>query len=533
MAQGLASQSLRTATMPDGEKYRMVAVPIVNSPGWALVMLQSLDERDRLLSRLGIVTLLFGGLGVLVAGLAGWVVARNGLRPVRNLTTAVEGIARTEDLTPMPIEGDDEIARLGTAFNEMLVALDASRERQRRLVADAGHELRTPLTSLRTNVDLLTQADAADGGPDLDPAARTELLDDIRGQIEELTTLIGDLTELSREAPTTPIVERVELSELLEHAVARVRRRAPSLTFDVAHRAVVAGRRGQQPRARDDQPARQRRQVEPVGRHGHGAAVGRRAHRRRRGAGHQRGGPASTSSSGSGEPRSRAPCPARASACRSWRRWPSGTPAGSTSVRRRPGAPGSRSPSRVRRRRMREGRAAAWVLALALPALVLVAGCSNDDGPPPAAPTPTEAQWNPCDALDAEDVGREFGGAVTKDDGTPTSPVCAFSPTAEGDPVIDANYQLYPAGLAEDLRDAGPLRDRDGHLAEGARRRRREGGRRPDDDQLYVSGFVQNGDLIQTVDAIDPAPFDRDRVVQAVIWALGRLSTHARGAEIS
>ncbi len=231
VARGDSSQSVRTATFY-GDKYRVVAVPASGDQGGAVVLLQSLDERDRLLSRLGIVTLLFGGLGVLVAAFAGWAVARNGLRPVRNLTTAVEGIARTEDLTPMPIEGDDEIARLATAFNEMLVALDASRERQRRLVADAGHELRTPLTSLRTNVDLLTQADE-DGGPDLDPAARTELLDDIRGQIEELTTLIGDLTELSREAPTTPVVERVDLSDELAHAVARVRRRAPGITFDV------------------------------------------------------------------------------------------------------------------------------------------------------------------------------------------------------------------------------------------------------------------------------------------------------------
>ena len=232
VAQGEASQSLRTATF-DGEKYRIVAVPMVGREGNALVVAQSLDERDRLLSRLGFVTLLFGGLGVLIAGVAGWAVARNGLRPVRNLTTAVEGIARTEELRPMAIEGDDEVARLSAAFNQMLVALDASRERQRRLVADAGHELRTPLTSLRTNVDLLTQADASAGGPSIPPAARAELLDDIRGQIEELTTLIGDLTELSREAPPATVVELVDLSEVLEHATARVRRRAPSVTFDV------------------------------------------------------------------------------------------------------------------------------------------------------------------------------------------------------------------------------------------------------------------------------------------------------------
>ncbi len=103
---------------------------------------------------------LFGLAGVIAAGMAGWAVARNGLRPVRRLTAAVEEIARTEDLRPLPVEGDDEIARLATAFNQMLAALAASRDRQRQLVADAGHELRTPLTSLRTNLDLLSQVDS-------------------------------------------------------------------------------------------------------------------------------------------------------------------------------------------------------------------------------------------------------------------------------------------------------------------------------------------------------------------------------------
>jgi two-component system sensor histidine kinase MprB len=175
---------------------------------------------------------LFGLAGVIAAGMAGWAVARNGLRPVRRLTASVEEIARTEDLTPLPVEGDDEIARLASAFNQMLAALAASRDRQRQLVADAGHELRTPLTSLRTNLDLLTQADGQ-AGAGLPPEARAELLDDVRAQIEELTTLIGDLVELARDEPLTPVVESVDLPELVESAVARVRRRAPGIAFDI------------------------------------------------------------------------------------------------------------------------------------------------------------------------------------------------------------------------------------------------------------------------------------------------------------
>ncbi|MCD4533268.1 HAMP domain-containing histidine kinase [Nocardioides sp. cx-169] len=229
VARGEAKSSIRTVVGGDQE-YRAVTVPY--GDGQALVIAQSLEGQQRVLTKLGVVMATFGLLGVLAAGMAGWGVARNGLRPVRRLTSSVERIARTEDLTPLPVEGDDEIARLASAFNQMLLALGASRDRQRQLVADAGHELRTPLTSLRTNVDLLTQA-SSPGGPDLPTEARAELLDDIRAQIEELTTLIGDLVELARDEPLARVVEPVDLTGIVDHAISRVRLRAPSLTFDV------------------------------------------------------------------------------------------------------------------------------------------------------------------------------------------------------------------------------------------------------------------------------------------------------------
>src|SRR3712207_2933172 len=116
----------------------------------------------------------------------------------------------------------------------MLASLAASRDRQRQLVADAGHELRTPLTSMRTNIDLLAQADARGGG--LSDAARRELMADVRFQIDELTTLIGDLTELAREDSRPARLEPVDFAEVVGHALDRVRRRAsePGISFDVA-----------------------------------------------------------------------------------------------------------------------------------------------------------------------------------------------------------------------------------------------------------------------------------------------------------
>jgi len=173
------------------------------------------------------------------------------------------------------------------------------------------------------------------------------------------------------------------------------------------------------------------------------------------------------------------------------------------------------------------------VAALALALLAPLAGCGGDDGPPPEMPEQTEALWNPCDALDAGEVEREFGGPVTEDDGSPTSPVCRFTPTDEGTPVVDANYQLFDGGLDALFRSFG--RSRTATVtrpvvpeADAARLVVDV-----DHDQLFVSGFVQNGDLIQTVDAIDPRPFDRERVTRAVTWALGELATHASGSGVS
>jgi two-component system sensor histidine kinase MprB len=228
VASGANKFSCRTITATDGVDYRVATVP-TDEDGIAFIVAQSMQANEVALDKLGLVMFLFGAAGVIAAALAGWGVARNGLRPVRRLTDKAEEIARTEKLDPIEVEGNDEIARLARAFNAMLTALSASRDRQRQLVADAGHELRTPLTSLRTNLDLLTQADRQGG---LSEASRAELLDDVRFQIEELTTLIGDLTELARDEPTRLALEEVDLADVTERAVERVRRRASSLHFD-------------------------------------------------------------------------------------------------------------------------------------------------------------------------------------------------------------------------------------------------------------------------------------------------------------
>ena len=226
---GQAKSSRRTTTL-EGEPYRVVAVQA--GEGSALVLAQPMESIQRALERLKVILLLASAAGVVLAGGAGWVVATNGLRPVRRLTAAAERVARTSELHPIKVTGHDELARLTTSFNQMLLALDASQQRQRQLVADAGHELRTPLTSLRTNIELLGQA-AENPERQLSTAETTEIMDDVRAQLQELTTLVGDLVELARDEPMSRDPEPLDLADTVASALERVRPRAPSLTFDV------------------------------------------------------------------------------------------------------------------------------------------------------------------------------------------------------------------------------------------------------------------------------------------------------------
>lgn len=209
---------------------RVLAVHLPN--GSTLLISKSLAPTRAVTMKLRWVLLVVGGVGVVVAAVAGGMVTRAGLRPVGRLTEAAERVARTDDLRPIPVYGSDELARLTEAFNAMLRALAESRERQARLVADAGHELKTPLTSLRTNVELL-MASAAPGAPQLPEEEMAELRADAIGQIEELSTLVGDLVDLTRDDQREVAYEQVDITEVVDRSMERVRRRRNDIEFDI------------------------------------------------------------------------------------------------------------------------------------------------------------------------------------------------------------------------------------------------------------------------------------------------------------
>jgi two-component system sensor histidine kinase MprB len=100
---------------------RVLAIHLPN--GSSLLISKSLQPTNAVMTKLKWVLLAVGGIGVVIAAVAGGMVARTGLRPVGQLTEAAERVARTDDLRPIPVLGSDELARLTEAFNAMLSAL--------------------------------------------------------------------------------------------------------------------------------------------------------------------------------------------------------------------------------------------------------------------------------------------------------------------------------------------------------------------------------------------------------------------------
>ncbi|WP_329037908.1 MtrAB system histidine kinase MtrB [Streptomyces sp. NBC_00178] len=145
-------------------------------------------------------TLATAGLFVVVLlGAIAWFVVRQVVTPVRMAAGIAERLSAGRLQERMKVTGEDDIARLGEAFNKMAQSLQLKIQQleelsrmQRRFVSDVSHELRTPLTTVRMAADVIHEARV-----DFDPvtARSAELLGD---QLDRFESLLSDLLEISR-----------------------------------------------------------------------------------------------------------------------------------------------------------------------------------------------------------------------------------------------------------------------------------------------------------------------------------------------
>jgi two-component system OmpR family sensor kinase len=205
------------------EPSRLLATPIV-AKGKPRILIVGATRQDRVetLTSLRYELLIAGPIALVLATLAGYILAGLSLAPVESMRRRAAAISADTpgERLPVPDTGD-EVERLGETLNEMLARLETALVRERGFVADAGHELRTPLALLRTELELaLRYSDSPD-----------ELRDAVRrsvGEVDRLAQLAEDLLLIARsDRGTLPLrVEPLYTRDLLSSTARRFEWRA-------------------------------------------------------------------------------------------------------------------------------------------------------------------------------------------------------------------------------------------------------------------------------------------------------------------
>ena len=147
-------------------------------------------------------TLTWSGLALLGVGavVTAMLIFRPAQKRLRSLEQAAGALGEGRTDVRATETGGDEVAALARAFNRMAsdlntraVALAASDEARRQLLADVSHELMTPLTAIRGYVQTLAMP-----GLNADEASRRRYLDIVDAETYKLEAIIGDLLDLAR-----------------------------------------------------------------------------------------------------------------------------------------------------------------------------------------------------------------------------------------------------------------------------------------------------------------------------------------------
>jgi len=129
----------------------------------------------------GVVMIVIFGIG-----LARWIRGR-----LAGLEAASNQIAAGDLSTRAPVDGDDAIATVSVAFNDMAANLQATHLREREFLMSIGHDLRTPLTTIRGYAEALDEGTI--GSEDAERVAAV-----LHKQTDRLTRLVEDVMLLAR-----------------------------------------------------------------------------------------------------------------------------------------------------------------------------------------------------------------------------------------------------------------------------------------------------------------------------------------------
>ncbi|WP_110181233.1 sensor histidine kinase [Nocardioides solisilvae] len=177
-------------------------------PGGGSITLSRSDEL--ITQRVGeaLLPLVLIGLGlVLVAGTAGWFMARRLSHPFDELALAAEHLGRGRFDVHFPHYRIPEAEAIGEAIRRASSQLDELVQREREFAANASHQLRTPITALRLQLEDLSM------WPETPPQVAEELTSYL-SELDRLSDSITEILDLARGRRLGDTVE-VDLDVLL------------------------------------------------------------------------------------------------------------------------------------------------------------------------------------------------------------------------------------------------------------------------------------------------------------------------------
>jgi signal transduction histidine kinase len=171
---------------------------------------------------------LAGLFGLLVAAMLAWYLSRRIVRPILQLSDAVDEVASGQYAVSVPA-APGELGHLSERIGEMAHRLGEVEQMERNFLMSVSHELRTPLTAIRGHVSALL-----DEGVVVDPESRHQSLETVEAEAQRLERLVGDILDLAKldTHRFTVLTEEVDMAQLLEQAFERYRDEAQRRSID-------------------------------------------------------------------------------------------------------------------------------------------------------------------------------------------------------------------------------------------------------------------------------------------------------------
>ncbi|MBL7573187.1 HAMP domain-containing sensor histidine kinase [Staphylococcus saccharolyticus] len=213
-----------------GINYLIITEPIHSKDfsGYS-VLVHSLQNYDKLVRSLYIVSLAFGLIATVITAGISYIFSSQITKPIVTMSNKMNQIRRDGFQNKLELTTNyEETDNLIDTFNEMMYQIEESFNQQRQFVEDASHELRTPLQIIQGHLNLIQRWGKKD------PAVLEESLDISIEEVNRITKLVEELLLLTKDRVNNNVLEseNVNVNDEIQSRVKSLQHLHPDYTFE-------------------------------------------------------------------------------------------------------------------------------------------------------------------------------------------------------------------------------------------------------------------------------------------------------------